>query len=137
MGNLSVTQNYVWGKTFTEGCRYVHTLRDPYLPDDYPSDDWYHHPREFELVGLLAGGLECDLTDLDSLARSEPKGLLVANDLRPYMVRKHQQVLEVCKQLEVGGSRPGFRQVASLTEAGGVRLTFPRLLEVSGGHMMK
>ena len=136
MGNLSTTQDYVWGKPFAEGCRYVHTLRDPYFPNDYPLDDWYHHPREFELVGLLAGGLECDLSDLDSLARSEPRGLLVACDLRPYMVRKQQKVVEVCKQLEVRGRQPGFQQVTSLTDAGGVRLTFPRLLEVSDYHVI-
>ena len=92
--------------------------------------EYHSHPREFKLIGFLAEGLECDLGDLTSLAKTEPTALLVPGN--EYCLEKEQErVLDACRELEAGVIQPGLYQTASLTRGDGVVLTFPKLLDVS------
>ena len=90
---------------------------------------WY--PREFQLIGVLADGLECDLGSLENLASSEPKARLVATTAYPPLLGERDSVLGICKELEASATQPGLKRVASLTDGDAVLLTFPKLLEVN------
>ena len=52
-------------------------------------EKYHFHPREFRIVGFLADGLECDLGDLYSLAKTEPTALLVPGS--EYCLQRQQE----------------------------------------------
>ena len=127
LGNQYARKDYVWGDPKDDGSRYVHTLR--INPEVYEGKHHFH-PREFRLIGFLADGLECDLNDLYSLAKTEPTALLVAGG-EYSLQREQERVLDVCRELESGVVQPELDQIASLTRGEGVVLTFPKILDVS------
>ena len=127
LGCGSARSRYVWGEPKSDGSRYIHTLRT--CPEVYESE-YHFHPREFRLVGFLDDGLDCDFSNLHSLASSEPTALLVPGS-EYCLQREQERVLEVCRELEAGVVQPGLQQIASLIRGEGVVLTFPKLLDVS------
>ena len=128
LGNRYCKGDYSWGDKKDEGHRYIHSFRkNPRIFKE--EHHWY--PREFQLIGILADGLECNLNSLEDLASSEPKARLIATTAYPPLLGERSNLLEVCKDLEASATRPGFKRVASLTEGDALILTFPKLLEVS------
>lgn len=119
MGNLTAVNNYAWGDVQDDGSRCVHSIAP-----EAGLTGMKHVPREFNVIGVLQNGVECDLSSLEALACTEPKGLLLP------LEEKRDDVLAVCRLLEEQERISGYEQVGSLTNGEGIVLTFTKLLEV-------
>ena len=121
MGNTAATEDYRWGECDADGWQCVRSLSTLLGGRGLK---WV--PREFDVVGILDRGLECDMSSLEAMSSSGPRGLLVG------LGEDKDGVIEVCKALNKHVDVEGYKRVGGLTDGSGVMLTFPTLLEVSG-----
>ena len=113
-------KDYKWGERDREGWRSVHSMMD-----GRGGGRLMWVPREFDVVGILDKGLQCELGSFEALSRSEPKGLLVG------LGEEKKSIFEVCDRLSGGEMVENYASVGEFTRGDGVVLTFPSLLEVS------
>ena len=126
MGNIGTLGEYKWGSRDDEGYRYVHSLAQGPVFGRLK-----HVPREFDVVGVLKNGLECDLSSFEGLTQAEPTAVLEG------LGEDEGNILALCRMLEEYDGIDGYKRTNSMTEGNGIVLTFPMLLEVSTSAVVK
>ncbi|KAK7675917.1 hypothetical protein QCA50_021150 [Cerrena zonata] len=128
VGNLSALHDMEWRRTQTNG-DYIVTRCCP------ESDDAWKHtltevfPREFRFVGMLAEGIDCDLTDHRRLTNECPKAKLFDSDRYPGIHSRKADVTSVCRHLEGSIAQSAFRREHRFLERGCPVLMFPKVLQ--------
>ncbi|KAK7681746.1 hypothetical protein QCA50_015093 [Cerrena zonata] len=128
IGNLDALHGMEWRRTLTNG-DYIVTRRCPESDNVWERMLTEVLPREFRFVGVLAEGIDCDLTNHRQLANKSPEAILFDSVRYPGIHSRRADVISVCRHLEGSIAQPSFHREHRLLKRGSPVLVFPKLLQ--------